>query len=120
MIVYRWEHPVTLEGPYNHMNGNVYDALGRDTIADPVKTPIYRKDGITIPSQYEEWKFAFASIKQAEAWFDSEERTAFLVHGFKFERYQIKAADVLLGGHQVAFRWRNAKRLKTLLVNEAY
>lgn len=117
MIVYRIEHTKTRKGPYNpgEIGTANYKRLNRVSPYDIDRTehhvPTPPEDGISGWVEEEHFS-AFANVEDIVAWFGEDFVENAAEAGFVISVYYASFVDVIVGGHQVAFRRANARRLR--------
>ena len=98
MLVYRVEHREYGQGPYrDHDYTHWHHSYSLDGHPDP------ERDFPTKAWRDKANKFGFSSLQQLRDWFTATELYRMREAGFHVVVYDVPAADVIIGGSQVAF-----------------
>lgn len=123
MLVYRIEHTVTGQGPYNPgVLPEEHRAPHAKLKANPSMSYWDRKDAQPVPEDDglpPQWGFpaelffGFDSPEALAAWFGEDYVEKAAAAGFVAAVYYVPFSKVLVGGHQVAFPRADAHRVRT-------
>ena len=119
MYIYRIEHAISLDGPYNNKSVNtdaLRDALGY-TQASNAHPGMYYDCSAIVGYKYDEHYCGFDTIEHLIEWF-SLAFDDLHDHGFIVAIYQIDSSLVCSGRYQSIFVKHKAKRVEVMSITD--